>query len=939
MKHHPERNLRLRASRFAIVAMTLLCLAALFVPTLSAQKAPAGAVIGNQATATYLDASSVSRTAFSNLVQTTVSQQYTATFTTTPQTKYATPGTTVYFPHTFTNTGNGPDSVTFTAPATSGNLSNITVYLDANGDGIPDNTTPLTAAQPIASSGVIKIVVAATLTAGSPSGGNFNVTATSGAGAITNTDNVILSNNGVIAVTKSMTQTAGVITVNLNYTNTGNNTAINVTLADALNTAGFFAYVPGSAKWNGVAITDVVNPPAAGGGLTWGIYTATSNLSAVVLSVAPGVTGTLSYNVTANTPTSYPATYTNTATYTYTDQPTGGTTIGPYNTNTVAFQYAGWDFAQFTAGPGFGGSTTTFVASTDSPVLPSTASTTHTTTGTDTITAPTTWAQGSTIYWSETVTNAGVLTDTFNLTLCTSGTCTPALANPFPTGTVFQLYRADGKTPLTDTNSDGIVDSGPLLGNGTATIVVAATLPPGTTIGTATQYSLDLIATPTNSTGTNFGAAGIADTNQLLVTVKTTNATVDVAANSADTVGNGTGVSGESVAPAYSGNPGTTIAVPFWIFTTNAPDVYNLSFMYNGVANVGNLGSSLTPFTSAQAGSVPAASGNIPAWTVLIAPTTSATCATYGAPVTASSVIAAGSNAEYCLLLQVPASYAANTYHFTIQAQSSSTGAIDQMAVKAQVKAYDFVSINPNNQAQIYAGGTVVYRHVVTNGGNVTETGVQLLAPSVPATPAGWTATAYYDVGALGQFTNAASQLTYPYTVPSLAPGASATYFIVVQAPSSANPGDQQVLTWSMSFAADPSNANLSVTDTSTVVNGQIKLLKGVKLDPGCNIASGTWSTLNYPTTVQSAASQTCVIYQIQATNTGTTPITSLSITDAAPPYTTINGSVLEYVPATGCTGLSTGTVTTSGSTFAAPFTGSAPPNCVAAVYFEVKLN
>ena len=137
--------------------------------------------------------------------------------------------------------------------------------------------------------------------------------------------------------------------------------------------------------------------------------------------------------MTVNTPTTYPATFTNFATYGYNDTATSLVDdITGINTNTTTLAFNGWDFAQFTAGPNYTGFTDTFTATT---VTGSGSAQNHTTTayGTNVITAPTSYGQGATIYWQETVTNNGVLTDTYNLTLCaTVGGCTPAITNAFP---------------------------------------------------------------------------------------------------------------------------------------------------------------------------------------------------------------------------------------------------------------------------------------------------------------------------------------------------------------------------------------------------------------------------------------------------------------------------------------------------------------------------
>ncbi len=952
MKKSTHSSNRLSVSKRMSIAMTLLLIAIFCVPALTAQVAPSGSIIGNQATATYVDANSVTRTAFSNLVQTTVTQLYKGSIT-ADNSKYATPGTQVIFPHVYTNTGNGPDTVSLAATNVNASLTNYHIYLDANGDGIPDNTTDITGvAQAIASGATLKFVVVATLAPGAGSGAyTLRATATSGgggAGVVTgttsnyDTDTVTESNNGVINVTKSMTAAAvgGTSTVTLTYTNTGNNTATSVAIIDDLPAqGGNFTYATNSGSWNGASFTDASAPT----GLTWTLSGTGNNvITATIASVAPGVTGTIKYNVTVGTPGTYPAVFNNYAKYNYND----GSAVVPgassyINTNTVTLSFNGIAAVKFTAG------TATYTAGTPTAGTPPPNTTPDTN-----IIASTSYSQGATITWSQTLTNKGQLLDTYNLNLDTTGAsglnaAIPA-ANQFPAGTIFQLYRADGKTPLTDSNGDGIVDAGPLSAGagGSVSIVVAATLPAGATVSSSTTYIVNLVATSTNSTASNFSLPGLQDVIQDEVIIASTkNAAVDLVASATDASGQpgyGAGKSGEGYTPAIAGNPGATLAIPFWLFnngTNAAPDAYNLSFRYMGTSAVGDLTTPLTPFTSAQAGTVPGAIGTtIPAWTVLIAPNTGTACSAYGAPITATNVIAASGNQEYCLLLQVPPSYSAATYRFVVQAQSNSTGAIDQMAVQATVNTLHSVSISPNNQGTVYAGGTVVYKHVVTNGGNQTETTASLGIPSFQTAPAGWTVAVYSDTNTNGQLDSADASLVTPSTITSLAPGASLTYFVVIQAPSSANPGDQQVASWVLSLTGNGSSST-SVTDTTTVVSGQVKLVKSVVLDSSCSILQANWPAQTFSTTGGSATSQQCLIYQIQATNTGTAAVNTLVVADSAPPYTTINGTVLEKVPAAGCGTLATGTVATSGTSFTAPFTGNVPAGCVVNVYFEVKLN
>ena len=141
----------------------------------------------------------------------------------------------------------------------------------------------------------------------------FLVTFAAGGGytaatAQTNTDVVTATNNAVIFTVKALSRTSGPspnsnLTISLTYTNTGALTAANVTLTDLIGsgaTAGM-SYVPASGLWSrsGSALTD-----AAGGdpaGIAYDFNATTPNtVRAVIGSVAPGQSGTLSFRVDIN---------------------------------------------------------------------------------------------------------------------------------------------------------------------------------------------------------------------------------------------------------------------------------------------------------------------------------------------------------------------------------------------------------------------------------------------------------------------------------------------------------------------------------------------------------------------------------------------------------------------------------------------------------------
>ncbi|MDQ6994667.1 MAG: hypothetical protein Q9M18_03630, partial [Mariprofundaceae bacterium] len=166
-------------SYLGAVALVFIC-AVSFQPSQASAATPlAGTVIGNQASATYTDASNAPRTATSNTVKTIV--QAVAGFTlTASQDKYSTSGGTVYFGHTLTNTGNSVDTFGLTAAdANTGSniaFANLKLYVDANGDGLPDNFTAITTTTAIPAGGLFKFVVAASVPSTVIAGNNDSIT-------------------------------------------------------------------------------------------------------------------------------------------------------------------------------------------------------------------------------------------------------------------------------------------------------------------------------------------------------------------------------------------------------------------------------------------------------------------------------------------------------------------------------------------------------------------------------------------------------------------------------------------------------------------------------------------------------------------------------------------------------------------------------------------
>jgi hypothetical protein len=198
---------------------------------------PADTKIGNSATATYTDASNTERTTTSNTVVTVV-QQVSSFALTADQSKLAAPGGQLFFPHTVVNTGNGTDSFTLQVANNGGDdfdLTFLALYADLNGDGLPDNATPITSSGSIAAGATYKFVVVGVVPGSATAAQTASVAVTAVATATatpaalqTNTDTVSVTNDAVVSVSKSVSSSSGgpgtgPHKFTLAYTNTGNN--------------------------------------------------------------------------------------------------------------------------------------------------------------------------------------------------------------------------------------------------------------------------------------------------------------------------------------------------------------------------------------------------------------------------------------------------------------------------------------------------------------------------------------------------------------------------------------------------------------------------------------------------------------------------------------------------------------------------------------------
>ncbi len=870
----------------------------------------AGTSIGNQAAATYTDASAIVRTTTSNSVSTTV-QQVASLLLVNTQTVTAAPGQPVSLAHTLTNTGNGTDTFNLTSTLTPGTalLSAVTYFPDANCDGVADSGSPaITAVGPLVAGAKTCFVAVTSVGTTASSGGTGNniVTATSAYSAsvsAANTDTVNVSTNGVIGVTKSAaiaTATGGRtgvdITYTLSYTNTGNAIATDVVLSDVVPTGA--TYVAASGKWNGVAIAD---GGAAAGVPTAGTITYDYNLTtpgnkavtARVGSVATNSSGTLSFmvNVPAGT---LPGTINNTARFCYNN----GAALVPlgYTPSSCVTSGNPTNTVPYLVGATYGAIATDYF---QLPNLQGAAATVPTASSTtdlggvkdDSVTvaaAP----QGATITFDNVIANTGTASDTFNIA---------SAASTFPSGTTFLLFKADGMTPLTDSNGDGIVDTGPLAPGAVYHVFVKAILPAGVSTGGPFNVTI---------TASSVGNPAVSDTVTDSLTAITANS-VDLTNNSAGAAAPGAGVFPTAAAgvAANSGVAVTTNAVNPGATTTFTLVVNNTS------AIADNYG--VTVDQSVAGTTLPVG------WAVNFYSTaTPLSCATLGAPLVNTGAILAGANLTVCAVVTVPATQAAIPApgrNIVFKVASPSTGAIDFKLDAVIVNTVRSISLSPNNASQVYPGGSVVYTHTLANTGNVSES-LLAVASAMSGATTSWGNVVYADTNANGILDAADLALA----AVTLAPGASITLFNKVLSPGSAAAGAVNTV---LLTATQPNAALINgvaapvpttAQDVTTVIAGQVSLAKLQFVDPTCSLAAAPLYTIA-PLTAKPGE---CVLYQITATNVGTVAATSLVIGDATPSNTTYN---CRTAPATPAGGVAVVALTGGGAA-----TPSAPASCAA---------
>lgn len=893
----------------------------------------AGTIISNQAAASYTDGQGVDRVSQSNAVETLVLPK--AAFSlASDNTKQASPGSTVYFTHTLTNTGNAADTfkITVDKPAnTVGSpASTCDIYIDEDGNGLPDSNTPIGACgtpfttTSVLAGGLYRFVIGATVNGQASTGDEAtiavhakSVTDPAATGAPEqNTDTLQIANGAAFNVNKSSNKSSGptgsVITYTFTIANTGN-AAGDLTITDALGngpTAGL-RYVSGSGTWsNGQgALTDASDgaekSDGNGGSIDYQAPTEASKPGDVVVKLTgfnPGATQTVTFQAkVADTATVGKDMTTNAADYTC-QIGDGGKDC---RTNEVIFEVL--RAMSVVAN----GSTSSSVNGSNEPL---------------TVTEAT---AGSTVHWTDVIWNTGNDTETYQLTLSKEN---------FPAGTTFMLFQADGATPLVQ----GLTP--PIPASGSAGVCAAPLVKDAET--NACGYPVVVQAQlPMNASGdgpfqASYIAASTSDPSQ-----------TDSVENQLAKLSSAAFVLANDISAALRGTatPQTTLtatiggSVTFPLYVkSNSVDTFALS--YSG--------------TDFNAGIVPAG------WRVEFRSPTAGTCDAPGAQIMNARVTETADPSDTttpdatliaCAVVSAPEDAAQSTQKVYFKATGTS-GVSSAKLDAVTISANRLISLVPNQTQQVAPGGSVTYSHVLTNQGNQAEGGTcsaMSFSGDNSLAGDGWTSVVYYDannngeldpsdpvveslaqITASGKYTDGTAAVAG--TLPS---GKGLRLFVKVFAPSSAAAGETdnrtlQAIVKNSTGAgacASPEPAAQSVVDTSNVMTAQIRLLKEQGLDAKCD---GVVDLAFSATQIQVKPGE-CVIYRVQASNQGVDAVTNVIMNDSVPAFSTYvdikDSSICTPGQATTPANGGTGSVTCN--------VGELKPGAKATMQFNVKLD
>ncbi len=870
-----------------IIPIMAVSAGALLAGAALAEPPPADTVIGNQAAATFVS-NGEEVTVQSNLVETVVNEIYGLELNAS-QSRDAAPGGFAFFPHTLTNNANTDDTFSFITDAGAGDdfaYTDILIFADADQDGVPDNLTPITQTPSLLAGETFGLVVRATVPASANPGqaSDFDLTATS-LGSLadsdvstdqtaTNTDAATVTTDGIIELQKDQTlqtdadgngvfSVGDTVRVNLTYSNTGIADASAVTISDTLptlNAAGEaveLQYVAGSGIWTdapGTVLTEDSTDTDASNAQGASLSYAFDNVLTVdaVLDVVPaGRSGAISFDyIIVDAPRGEFVNIASVETTTQTPTNSNGSPIDIASVaRLIVADAEGTDLtgAGIVAGGDVDSGTNLDEAN---------ASTTDSDAAVDDqITDDSRVFAGGSLLYDFVLTNLGNDTDTYDLSVANTS---------FPAGTLFDFVAEDGVTPIIGDN-----------------ITIAS----GDAVHAQLRVTLPATA-PETAAAAGF-AAVITGTSQADSTVSnTTNVVFDgeVAVPSVDltnTDGAGTQTSGVGNGNTDDGGD------PFVVSGTNPGE--QVTFDLQVALAAGDPANSFDL----------AVEGLPDGWAVeFFLPD--------GTPIQNTGALiptdANGAVLDYIAVVTVPEGASAEEIDLLFTATSPSNGASDAVLNAVSVNEIVDLSLAEDTDVQAAPGGVALISHTITNLGNSTVVGGALTLGGVdPFTDQGLAATLFYDANNNGELDPSDPLISDLSTIsgsdglPGLAPGEDARVIIRVQVPATSGLGlvetgdlaiGADILT---EFSADATDTfvdsdltNNAVLDSVAIISGDVTLVKEQSLDIDCDGTVGTFTRSR-----QEADPGQCIVYRLQADNTGTNDAIDLILRDTVPAFTT----------------------------------------------------
>jgi len=907
----------------------------------------AGTQIKNLATVTYEDAAGNVYSAQSNEAIITVAQVYSASVGVDIDATAAA-GQTVYLPYILTNTGNGEDvfdvsAVNDISIADALDAGSIEVFQDTNGNGEPDAGEPTVSSLTLQAGDSVDLVVAVTVPAtaigGDTLGVTLNATAQNGTGAAvsgsvsdltagggrdgqdgTNESLITVTNDAVLVTTKTAVPdfANNQVSYTLTVRNNGSIPAKNVVIYDGLpaNTTLVSSGVSGLLAANG----DTTDTPAVisevGLGFDLNADGAADDTDELSLGIDlnnDGDTGDANLPGVYAVDSELPAGASVSMTFTVQYDPGvlgGGYVIrnqghaaGDTDTIPGIDSLVSSNIVQTTISAGYGVDIRDTGVGADPTVNDGGDDDEELNNDQFVVSA----AAGGTVLFNSIVTNNGNASDIFELTVASGS---------FPTGTVFTLYDQSGVVQLSDSNGSG-VDTGPLGSGASVNIVIKATLP--ASAAGAGPFQATVVATsaydPASSPVTDSSTVTL---GQIVV------ATADLHNSANGTLGTNEDelTTPYAAVTTFDGVTGTTVDIPLYIDNeSGGSDSYALSAgaVFDGTALTGLLpGWSVQFFDTDAAGNAtgPAVSNTpvIPSGTLdykMIAVITIPSDATQ-----AVDDLTFDNNGDGTATKLLGNADADGDYPIFFQIASLNTGASDIKLDAIDVGADRLLSLVTPGSNQVEPGGSVTYGHTLANNGNVNEV-VEVTSTN---SQTGWSHTINIDTDNDGIADTALASLT-PGTIQvlqangvtvdvtvtdtdgdgnpelSLAPGFSLPLAATVFAPANSAPGQVDTLTITATNQ-ETGGPDVTVTDQTTVINGQVRLVKTVGVDADCD---GTVDSGFAQVQGAGVAPGECAIWRVVAENQGAADAQNVTITDAVTAFSTYQAGTLSYCLGSAC--------------------------------------